>query len=111
MDIRDIKSFLAVVEYHSLTLAAKKLHVTQSAMSKRIRKIEDELNVRLIISEGSKLIFTETAKQLIPYARQMLSAHQNMVHTLKNSQQFTQSIIIGASVYVSHYVLPGFLNT
>ncbi|HGC5812977.1 TPA: LysR family transcriptional regulator [Legionella pneumophila] len=110
MDIRDIKSFLAVVEYHSLTLAAKKLHVTQSAMSKRIRKIEDELNVRLIISEGSKLIFTETAKQLIPYARQMLSAHQNMVHTLKNSQQFTQSIIIGASVYVSHYVLPGFFK-
>ncbi|HAT5920516.1 TPA: LysR family transcriptional regulator [Legionella pneumophila] len=110
MDIRDIKSFLAVVEYHSLTLAAKKLHVTQSAISKRIRKIEDELNIRLIISEGSRLIFTEAAKQLIPYARQMLSAHQNMVHTLKNSQQFTQSIIIGASVYVSHYVLPGFFK-
>ncbi|MGT3156715.1 LysR family transcriptional regulator [Legionella pneumophila] len=110
MDIRDIKSFLAVIEYHSLTLAAKKLHVTQSAMSKRIRKIEDELNVRLIISEGSKLIFTEAAKQLIPYARQMFSAHQNMVHTLKNSQQFTQSIIIGASVYVSHYVLPSFFK-
>ncbi|HHT9886128.1 TPA: LysR family transcriptional regulator [Legionella pneumophila] len=110
MDIRDIKSFLAVIEYHSLTLAAKKLHVTQSAMSKRIRKIEDELNVRLIISEGSKLIFTETAKQLIPYARQMFSAHQNMVQTLKHSQQFTQSIIIGASVYVSHYVLPSFFK-
>ncbi|AOW52989.1 TPA: LysR family transcriptional regulator [Legionella pneumophila subsp. pneumophila] len=110
MDIRDIKSFLAVIEYHSLTLAAKKLHVTQSAMSKRIRKIEDELNVRLIISEGSKLIFTEAAKQLIPYARQMFSAHQNMVHTLKNSQQFTQSIIIGASVYVSHYILPSFFK-
>lgn len=110
MDIRDIKSFLAVIEYHSLTLAAKKLHVTQSAMSKRIRKIEDELNVRLIISEGSKLIFTEAAKQLIPYARQMFSAHQNMVQTLKHSQQFTQSIIIGASVYVSHYVLPSFFK-
>lgn len=110
MDIRDIKSFLAVVEYHSLTLAAKKLHVTQSAISKRIRKIEDELNVRLIISEGSKLIFTEAAKQLIPYARQMFSAHQNMVQTLKHSQQFTQSIIIGASVYVSHYVLPSFFK-
>ncbi|AMP88449.1 LysR family transcriptional regulator [Legionella pneumophila] len=110
MDIRDIKSFLAVIEYHSLTLAAKKLHVTQSAMSKRIRKIEDELNVRLIISEGSKLIFTEAAKQLIPYARQMFSAHQNMIHTLKNSQKFTQSIIIGASVYVSHYVLPSFFK-
>ncbi|HAU0242713.1 TPA: LysR family transcriptional regulator [Legionella pneumophila] len=110
MDIRDIKSFLAVVEYHSLTLAAKKLHVTQSAISKRIRKIEDELNIRLIISEGSRLIFTEAAKQLIPYARQMFSAHQNMVQTLKHSQQFTQSIIIGASVYVSHYVLPSFFK-
>lgn len=110
MDIRDIKSFLAVIEYHSLTLAARKLHVTQSAMSKRIRKIENELDVRLIIFEGSKLLFTEAAKQFIPYARQMLSAHQNMIQTLKNSRKFGQDMIIGASVYVSHYVVPDFLK-
>lgn len=43
MDITEIKSFLAVVEYRSYTLAAKKVNVTQSTMSKRIRRLEDEL--------------------------------------------------------------------
>ncbi|KTD19141.1 transcriptional regulator [Legionella lansingensis] len=110
MDIRDIKSFFAVIEYRSITLAAKKMHVTQSAMSKRIQKIENELGVRLLIMEGSKIILTEAAKHLIPHARQMLSAHQNMIQTLKKTQEFSQHAVIGASVYVSHYVLPGFLK-
>ncbi len=43
MDIVDLKSFLAVVKYWSITLAAKKLYITQSAMSKRIQKLESSL--------------------------------------------------------------------
>jgi DNA-binding transcriptional LysR family regulator len=99
------------VEYRSFTLAAKKVHITQSAMSKRIRKMERELDKRLFILDGARVVLTDAAKQLIPYARQMLAAHGNMLKTLnESSDESPHHLLIGASVYVSHYILPGFLN-
>ncbi|WP_241969775.1 LysR family transcriptional regulator [Legionella sainthelensi] len=91
-------------------MAAQKLHITQSAISKRIRKIEDELGVRLLIMEGSKLTLSKAAKLLVPYARQIVSAHQNMIQSLKESKKFSQDVVIGASAYVSHHVFPNLLK-
>ncbi|KTD42864.1 LysR family transcriptional regulator [Legionella parisiensis] len=111
MDITEIKSFLAVIEYRSFTLAAKRVHITQSAISKRMQKIENELGMRLFIVDGSKITLTDAANHFIPYARQMLAAYNNMVMSFKNeSRAFQHHLVIGASVFVSHYILPEFLN-
>nr|WP_236710215.1 LysR family transcriptional regulator [Legionella pneumophila] len=48
INIADLHSFLAVVELHSISFAAKKLHITQPALSKRIRKLELEWNTQLL---------------------------------------------------------------
>lgn len=111
MDITEIKSFLAVTEYRSFTLAAKRVHITQSAMSKRIQKLENELGVRLFIVEGTRITLTEAANHFIPYARQMLAIYNNMLKSFKDkAQAFQYYLVIGASVFVSHYVLPDFLS-
>ncbi|WP_058533961.1 LysR family transcriptional regulator [Legionella saoudiensis] len=111
MDIVEIKSFLAVVEYRSYTLAAKRVYVTQSTMSKRIRRLEDELGSRLFIMDGARLILTEAANHFIPYARQMVAAYNNMLKSFKEqSQSFEHYLLIGATVFVSHYVLPQFIS-
>ncbi|KTD06688.1 LysR family transcriptional regulator [Legionella gratiana] len=111
MDIIEIKSFLAVIEYRSFTLAAKMVHITQSAMSKRIQKIENELGVRLFIVEGSKITLTDAATHFIPYARQMLSTYTSALKSFKDKAQVLQHhLVLGASVFVSHYVLPNFLS-
>lgn len=107
MDISDIKSFLAVIEYRSISLAAKKCFVSQSAMSKRIQKMENQLGARLFIIEGIRFTITEVGKQLVPFARQMLAAHNNMMSALQESSVTVKhDIIVGASVYVSNYILP-----
>ncbi|WP_133135494.1 LysR family transcriptional regulator [Legionella rowbothamii] len=111
MDIVEIKSFLAVVEYRSYTLAAKRVYVTQSTMSKRIRRLEDELGSRLFIMDGARLILTEAAHHFIPYARQMVAAYNNMVTSFKEQAlSFEHHLLIGATVFVSHYVLPQFIS-
>ncbi|AWN72923.1 LysR family transcriptional regulator [Legionella anisa] len=111
MDITEIKSFLAVIEYRSFTLAAKRAHITQSAMNKRMQKIENELGMRLFIVDGSKITLTDAANHFIPYARQMLAAYNDTVMSFKNeAQAFQHHLVIGASVFVSHYILPKFLN-
>ena len=44
-DVHQIKSFLAVAEYLSFTRAAETLFLTQSAVSRQIKELEDELGV------------------------------------------------------------------
>ncbi|KTD56905.1 LysR family transcriptional regulator [Legionella sainthelensi] len=111
MDIVEIKSFLAVIEFRSFTLAAKRVHITQSAMSKRIQKMENELGVRLFIVEGSKITLTEAASHFVPYARQMLAAYNSAIKSFKDDAQMLQHhVVVGATVFVSHYILPSFLS-
>lgn len=111
MDITEIKSFLAVVEYRSYTLAAKKMNITQSTMSKRIRRLEDELDSRLFIMEGARIVLTDAANYFVPYARQIVAAYNNMLKSFKaKNASFEHHLLIGASIFVSNYVLPDFLN-
>ena len=90
----EIKSFLAVTEFRSFTLAAKRVHISQSAMSKRIQKIENELNARLFIVDGSKITLTDAALQFIPYARQMLATYNNMLKSFKEQAKTLQHHIV-----------------
>ncbi|VEB38693.1 LysR family transcriptional regulator [Legionella sainthelensi] len=94
MDIVEIKSFLAVIEFRSFTLAAKRVHITQSAMSKRIQKMENELGVRLFIVEGSKITLTEAASHFVPYARQMLAAYNSAIKSFKDDAQMLQHHVV-----------------
>ncbi|CDZ77282.1 HTH-type transcriptional activator CmpR [Legionella massiliensis] len=110
MNLTNLKSFLAVVEYRSLTLAAKKLFVTQSAMTKRIQKLEDELGARLIIVDGVKTKITDAGKIFIPYARQMLAMDNEMRNNIEHLEQQSKSpaLILGTSIYLAHYIIPYF---
>jgi len=58
MDIDALKSFLAFVDTGSFTRAAKQINRTQSAFSAQMRKLEDELNIRLFVKDGRNLVLT-----------------------------------------------------
>ena len=47
MQINQINAFLAVAELQSFSLAAEKLHITQPAVSKRIRQLENSTRTEL----------------------------------------------------------------
>ena len=54
MQINQINAFLAVAEHESFSLAAEKLHLTQPAVSKRIRQLENSLNTELFDRIGKR---------------------------------------------------------
>ncbi len=107
MNITDLQSFLAVVELHSISLAAKKLHVTQPALSKRIKKLESEWNAQLFISSGLRTELTEKGKQLLPYIRQMIHLNMELLkNTGKDVSQPQLLLNLGANVYVAKNIVP-----
>jgi len=72
MQIPQITAFLAVAELQSFSLAAERLHITQPAVSKRIRQLEETMQTTLFDRIGKKSILTPNGLALIPHAEQIL---------------------------------------
>ena len=59
MDIRVLRSFLAVAREENITRAAENLHISQPSLSKQIMELEKELRKQLIIRGKRKITLTE----------------------------------------------------
>ncbi|WP_409240303.1 LysR family transcriptional regulator [Streptomyces sp. PA5.6] len=64
VDTRLLRYFVVVAEEGSLTGAAQRLFVSQPALTKQIRRLEDELGVRLFVRSRSGMALTETGHEL-----------------------------------------------
>lgn len=87
MDIDVLKSLLAVAETGSFSRAGTKLCVSQSAVSKRIRQLEESLNVTLLDRSGPVLLLTAAGKLVAEKAEVMVSAQHALLEQLDLLQQ------------------------
>jgi len=79
---------LQAVERHgSLTAASRNLHVTQSALSHSIRKLEEQLGMQVWRRDGKQLIPTQAGRYLLKIANRVLPQLENAEQRL---QQFAQ---------------------
>lgn len=70
--LRQMRAFSLVARSASFTLAARQLHLTQSAVSMLVQQLEDELGVKLFDRARHAVTLTEAGQQLLPLARRML---------------------------------------
>jgi DNA-binding transcriptional LysR family regulator len=68
-----LKSFVAVAEARSFSRAAREMHLSQSAVSKHIARLETECGVRLVARSGPNVECTPAGSTLLPKAREILS--------------------------------------
>ena len=77
------KNFYDVAKYGSITKAAENSYISQSAISKSIKKLESELNVQLFYRETNGVILTDKGKELLYYVEKsynnLLIAERNMI--------------------------------
>lgn len=73
MELRQLKYFVAVVEWSSFSLAAGHLNVTQPALSKSLRSLEQSLGAKLLERGPNGVSLTTYGEQLFLYARPILS--------------------------------------
>ena len=77
MQLAQIRAFLAVAELESFSLAAERLHITQPAVSKRIRQLEQNVNVSLFDRIGKRSILTPHGLAFKPHAERILNELEN----------------------------------
>ncbi|MGB9723322.1 MAG: LysR family transcriptional regulator [Chloroflexia bacterium] len=73
LDTYQLQVFLAVVETGSYTGAAQRLHLTQPAVSRQVRLLQERLGVRLLRRSGRRMLPTHAGEHLAEVARQVLA--------------------------------------
>lgn len=73
LDLASLRSVVAIVDTGTMTRAAARLHLTQSAISMQIKRLEATLNNTLFDRKPQGLKPTPTGEQLVHYARKLLA--------------------------------------
>lgn len=100
MEIETIKSFVTLAECLNFTKAAEQEHVTQTAMSRKIGKLEDELGVTLFFRDNRQVELTPAGKEFYVQSQRILALVTQAVETVQNIQDgFSKELKIGVGLY------------
>ncbi|MEG3618116.1 LysR family transcriptional regulator [Magnetovibrio sp. PR-2] len=94
IDVALLRAFIAVAENGSMTVAAKRLNVTQGAVSQRIKRLEELLDKPLFNRTGARLYLTPDGEMLSQPA-QKLVAMNDEVFALMTAPQFSGVVRFG----------------
>ncbi|GAK30831.1 LysR family transcriptional regulator [Weissella oryzae SG25] len=97
MEIRMMKYFLAVATTGTLTAAAKKLNLTQPALSRQIQVLETELGVQLLDRSKKPLQLTGEGIYFAKQAESILNLTEKTSQNLKQRNIIAGQITIGAA--------------
>lgn len=111
MDLREVRTFVAVADLGSVSRAAEELHVTQPALSRQIANLEGELGLQLFDRVGRRLMLTSEGAQLLQHCRGLLN-HSLAVREQANGLKRGDAgmLRVSASPHLIEGLFPEFLR-
>ncbi|MEO1770365.1 LysR family transcriptional regulator [Candidatus Enterococcus ferrettii] len=95
MELRVLNYFLAVVREKNITNAANFLHITQPALSKQLKQLEDELGVILFQRGNREIELTDEGRFLANRAKEILDLVEKTTLNISSEEVVTGSVAIG----------------
>jgi DNA-binding transcriptional LysR family regulator len=108
LDIEAVRAFATVADLRSFTRAAEALGTTQSAISLRLKKLEEQLQVRLLDRTPRSVRISTEGTKFLEYARELLAAHDRAFHYARKKEY--HALKIGISDHVVGATLPSLLS-
>ncbi len=104
LEFRHLASIVGIAEYGTFTAAAPHLNIVQSALSRQIRELEDQLRVQIF--EPGSATLTAAGESLLVYARRALAEREEVViAAVAIHQAALQPLRLGFSPFVDKCVL------
>ncbi len=82
MEIKQLKAFVAIAEEKTFTAGAKRVNVTQAAVSMQIRQLEEQVGLPLFTRTPRRVLITEAGERLLERARRILREHDAAIEEL-----------------------------
>lgn len=109
LDMTTLRSFVAVADSGGVTRAAGFLHLTQSAVSMQLKRLEELLGLDLLDRTGRTIALTASGEQLLAYARRMVALNDEVITRLTD-HAFEGEITLGVPHDVVYPAIPQVLK-
>ncbi len=110
LDTRHLRLLHAIVEEGGVSAAARKLHVTQPALSHQLHAAEDELGVRLFDRINKKMVLTQAGRRLLDRSRPILQELDVAEKELRLSPSAPAPLRTSTECYTCYHWLPARLQ-
>ncbi|MGE0627551.1 MAG: LysR family transcriptional regulator [Hyphomicrobiaceae bacterium] len=106
-DYLGLEAFLFIAEFGSFRRAAHYLNLTQTAVSHRLRKLEDNLGVQLIVRSTRGVSLTRAGVELLPKVRSLFGEIDDCLDGIKEQGGARRTkLFIACIPTLAHYLLP-----
>jgi len=102
VNLRFVEAFVWVARLKSITRAAEKLHLTQSAVSNRIAALEEELGAPLIDRRDRVFRLTPAGNRFLHHAERLLTVHRDVKREFGTPEEQPVSLRLGGIETVLH---------
>lgn len=110
VSLNALKFFYYVAYFGSVTVAADKLHVTQSAVSKQLKNLEQLLNMQLFDRVNKSLKLTDSGKALFTCCEQFFRQLDNCLLELQQSTKKSQMVLSCEPTLSMKWLIPKLAN-
>lgn len=110
IDFQQLEQFVAVARAKNITRAAQDLNVSQSALSRSIQKLEDQIGQPLFERKPREVVLTDLGELFLDGAKEILKLTENTFSALSESGN-SGRIRLGAIPTIAPYFLPTLLST
>lgn len=107
MDLVLLESLIAVAESGSITEASTRVHVSQSALSRRLQQLESELGAELLVRGRHGAELTEIGTRTVTHARTIVARYEQLRRDVSEHLGLDQGTVrIGGGATVTSFLLP-----
>lgn len=110
LDLTALRAFVTVAELGGVTRAAGQLHLTQSAVSMQVKRLEEALDAPLFVRSGRAMHLTSHGQQLLGYGRRMLDLNDEIWGRL-TVPEFEGEVRLGVPSDIVYPHIPAVLQT
>ena len=110
MNLRYYAVFVRVYERMNMSVVADEMFMSQPAVSRIIRELEEHYESRFFLRHAGHLYRTKAGERFYPYAKELLECEEQARLAL-NDQKKMRKVTLGASPTVGSYYLPQILHT
>jgi len=111
MDNQNLKAFITVANSGSFSESAEQLHLTQSAISKRIAQLEHQIGKKLFDRIARQVTLTEAGTELLPRALRILQEYENALQAINDlSGEASGTLRLAISHHLGLHRLPPVLK-
>lgn len=95
-ELYQLEQLLTVADCGTLSGAAEKLHLSQSALSRSMQRLENEIQVPLFIRHKNKIELNENGTLAVSYAKRIMDQASEMIHGIQDYDRKRRTIFVGS---------------